>query len=158
MLSGVDPGLDFNAHYYGPYSSALDSTVAQLKNLGFISEEITGFGVSSEGFELRRYDYSLTSDGQKLLASLRGSKEYQKVASAVERITEAGNPDYFELAIAAKTFFILDRKEKPMSHSEIQREAERSFNWNIQPQSLEKAVKFLRHIELTESTKREKAG
>ena len=103
--------LDFNAHDYGPYSAVLDSTIGQLKNLGFIGEDSTGYGVSSEGFELRRYDYTLSSDGKKLLATFRNSEEYRKVASAVTKIKEAGDPGYLELSIAAKAYFILDKKQ-----------------------------------------------
>jgi uncharacterized protein YwgA len=158
LLSGLDPGLDFNAHYYGPYSAVLDSTVGQLKNLGFIGEDSTGYGVSSEGFELRRYDYTLSSDGKKLVATFRSSEEYRKVASAVAKIKEAGDPGYLELSIAAKTYFILDKRNKSMSNSEIKREAEKSFNWSIQPQSLERAVRFLQQVDLTEGIKRERAS
>ncbi len=157
LLSVVDPGLDFNAHYYGPYSAVVDSTVAQLKNLGFLGEGCMGYGVSSDGFELQRYDYTLTADGQKLLAALRASPEYRSVASAVSKIKKAGDPGYVELSIAAKTYFILDKRGKPMSPSEIRREAEKSFNWTIQPGSLERAVKFLQQVDLTEDAGQEQA-
>ena len=157
LLSGVDPGLDFNAHYYGPYSAALDSTVTQLKNLGFIGEDSAGFGVYSEGFELRRYDYTLTSDGKRLVAAFRNSKEYEELASAVEKIKKAGDPSYLELSIAAKAYFILDKRNKAMSNSEIRREAEK-FRWDIQPQSLERAVGFLQQVNLTEGATHERAG
>lgn len=157
LLSGVDPGLGFNAHYYGPYSSVLDSTVTQLKNLGFVGEDSTGFGIYSEGFELRRYDYTLTADGKKLASALRSSKEYEKLARSVEQIKKAGDPNYLELSIAAKAYFILHRRNKPMSNVEIRREAEK-FNWNIQPNSLERAVRFLQQVDLTESARHEQAG
>lgn len=157
LLAGVDPGLSFKAHYYGPYSSVLDSTVTQLKNLGFVGEDSTGFGVYSEGFELRRYDYTLTPDGKKLAAALRSRREYGRLVGAVEKIKRAGDPNYLELSIAAKAYFILDRKNKPMSNAEIRREAEK-FNWNIQPQSLERAVGFLQQVDLTEGAQHEQAG
>lgn len=155
LLSGVDPGLAYDAHYYGPYSTVVDTCVARLKNLAFIGEESTGFGIYNDGFELRRFDYTITSDGKKLLSTLRASPEYKRIDSAVKKIREAGDPGYFELSIAAKAYFILDRKDKPMSNSEIRREAEK-FNWNIQQRSLEKAVEFLQKVELTEGP-REKA-
>jgi uncharacterized protein YwgA len=157
LLSGVDPGLDFNAHYYGPYSGVLDSTFTRLKNLGFVGEDSTGFGVFNEGFELRRYDYALTSDGKKLAAALRGSHDYKKIAEAVKKIRNAGDPGYFELSIAAKAYFVLRKGNKPMSKSEIRREADKSFNWTIQPDYLEKAVKFLQQVDLTEDSRRKQA-
>ncbi len=148
VLSGVDPGLGFDAHYYGPYSSVLDSAIAQLKNLDFVDEDDTPFGAVSGGFEMRRYDYRLTPQGAQVVERLRGSEEYGKIQESVRKIEGAGNPDYFELSIAAKAYFILRKQGKPMSKIEIRREAER-FNWEIQPGSLERAVTFLQRLGLT---------
>jgi uncharacterized protein YwgA len=157
LLSGVDPGLDFNAHYYGPYSAVLDSALAQLKNLGFVAEDTTGFGVYNEGFELRRYDYALTADGEKLVAALRKREHYCSIATAVKKISHAGDPNYYELSIAAKTYYILAKRNKAMANSEIRREAEKSFNWNIQQRSLERAIEFLQQLDLTEDAKERQA-
>jgi uncharacterized protein YwgA len=148
LLSGIDSGLAFDAYYYGPYSSTLDNTVAQLKNLDFIDEDDTPFGVISGGFEMRRYDYKLTSQGIEVVQKLRNTEEYSKIRQGVQKIEAAGNPNYFELSIAAKAFFILRKQRRPMSTEEIKREAEK-FNWDIQPQSLEKAVTFLQRLGLT---------
>jgi len=147
-LSGVDPGLAFGAHYYGPYSSTVDSTVEQLKNLGFIREETNDFGVVSGGFEMRRYDYQLTDQGRQVAAKLAGMPEFQAIEQSFRRIEQAGNPDYVELSIAAKAFFILLRQNRPMSVADITKEAEK-FNWNIGEQSVNKAVTFLKSVGLT---------
>ncbi len=157
LLSGVDPGLNFNAHYYGPYSATLDSTVTQLKNLGFVGEDSTHFGTYSEGFELRRFDYVLTKDGEKLVSALRPTSSYKEIASASEKIRKAGDPGYLELSIAAKAYFILDKKNRPMSNSEIRREAER-LRWNIKPESLDRAISFLEKLGLTKGSSREQAS
>jgi uncharacterized protein YwgA len=147
-LSGVDPGLAYDAHYYGPYSSTVDSTIEQLKNLGFVREETNEFGVMSGGFEMRRYDYRLTQQGQQVAERLSGMPEFQLVEESVRRIEQAGNRDYIELSIAAKAFFILLRQKRPMSVADITKEAEK-FNWNIGEQSVNKAVGFLKSVGLT---------
>ncbi len=146
-LLGEDFGLKFDAHYYGPFSSTVEGTLIQLKNLGFVQESSTGFGILSDGFEVRRYDYSLTDDGRQLLEGLRSSALYSRIQDSVRRIRAAGNPNYIELSIAAKAYFILKRKEGGMSISEIQKEAEK-YSWNISPRSIERAVAFLQSVKL----------
>jgi uncharacterized protein YwgA len=147
VLSGIDPGLGFDAHYYGPYSSTVDNVISQLKNLNFVEERNTAFGVISGGFEMKRYDYSLTADGKKVLERLRSSAEYRTISESVQKIKEAGDPDYVTLSIAAKIFFILNRRNKAMSTAEIQKEGAK-LNWDIQPPVLTHAVTFLQKLEL----------
>lgn len=142
LLSKVDPGLDFDAHYYGPYSSTVDNTIAQLKNMGFIREETNDFGVMSGGFEMRRYDYQLTEQGEQIAKSLATFPESQKILHSVSKIVEAGDPNYVELSIAAKAYFIISKQNRPMSVPEITKEAGK-YNWSIGEQSVSKAVNFL---------------
>lgn len=147
LLSGVSTNLGFDAHYYGPYSSVIDGTVTELVNLGFLRESSTGFGVGQGGFEMRRYCYTLTDDGMELAKRIRGTEDYKKIAENVERIRSAGDPDYVELSIAAKAYFILKRKEKGMSKTDIAKEARR-FNWEVSPESIGRAVRFLQQVGL----------
>ncbi len=147
-LSGIDPGLKFDAHFYGPYSATVDNTVARLTLLGFLEEENTGFGFAPSGFEIRRYDYRLTEDGEKVCASFENFPEFRHVKAACERIIAAGDPDYFTLSIAAKAFFLLRKRSgQGMSRDELIREAKK-FDWNINPNSLESAVRFLERLNL----------
>lgn len=149
LLSKVDPGLSFDAHYYGPYSSTVDGITTQLKNLGFVEEKNLSFGVVSGGFEMKRYDYALTAEGRNILEPIRTTEEYKRISTAIKKINRAGNPDYLILSIAAKVYFILKKSGKPMSKVEIQKEAEK-LNWNLQPSSLESAVNFLLKLDVTQ--------
>lgn len=142
LLSNVDPGFDFDAHYYGPYSSMVDSTVMQLKSMGFLREEISEFGVMSGGFEMRRYDYQLTAEGNQIVERLKALSEFKQIIDSVNKIKSAGDPNYVELSIAAKSYFIISHENRPMSVQEITREAEK-YNWRIGEQSVNSAVKFL---------------
>ena len=144
QLLGQDFGLKFDAHYYGPYSATVEGTATQLKNLGFLKESNTGFGILKEGFEVRRYDYSLTNDGKVLVEKLRNTPEYENIKQATDQIREAGNPNYMELSIAAKAYFLLRKKEgSGMSVGELKKEAEK-YNWNISKDSITRAIAFLK--------------
>ncbi|MGA9564865.1 MAG: hypothetical protein WBS19_05005 [Candidatus Korobacteraceae bacterium] len=149
LLSGVDPGLRFDAHFYGPYSPTVDNTLGRLKALGFVNEEDTGFGTAPNGFEIKRYDYKLTDDGASVASRIKGSAEYQTIRAAADRIIEAGNPNYITLSIAAKAYFILNKREKGMSRDEIAAEATK-FDWKLSPASLNSAVQFLERLGLVQ--------
>jgi uncharacterized protein YwgA len=153
ILTKDDLGVQFSPHYYGPFSPSLDSALSQLKSLGFVEELTLGFGMVNEGgFEVKRYDYRLTDDGEKIAALIvkNRSEEYKKVANSLKLLQRAGDPGYFELSIAAKAYFVLHAKGTPMTRDEIVREA-KSFDWKIQPESLEKAVSFLQKLQLAQS-------
>jgi uncharacterized protein YwgA len=144
--------LGFDAHYYGPYSAEVDNAVGELKSLGFIDEANIGFGVARGGFEMKRYDYRLTHDGTEVVEFLKRShaEDYKSISQSVQRIADAGNPDYVELSIAAKAYFILTKRRKPMSRAELVREAQK-FDWIIDAVSLDRAVTFLEQLGLAKS-------
>jgi uncharacterized protein YwgA len=152
LLSTRESKLQFDAHYYGPFSSSLESSVSKLKTLGLISENNTGFGFAIKGFEVKRYDYSLTDEGKVVVDSIRGTAEYQSIAEAAKRLRDAGDPDYIELSIAAKAYFILQKKQMPMSRQQILEEAS-TFDWNIDKAALENSVRFLEQIQLVKLPK-----
>jgi uncharacterized protein YwgA len=142
--------LNFAAHHYGPYSAAVEEAVGNLRSLEYVKEEAIAFGVANpSGFgELRRYDYRLTPDGQALVARLKEKRPEQseKVVHAVRRVREV-DVDYLELSIAAKTYFILRRQQKPMTVAELRGEANK-LAWSLQPDSIERALEVLRRLDL----------
>src|SRR5262249_16957138 len=105
------------------------------------------FGVVSGGFEIRRYDYTLTDDGREILQPLLETLEYEAIEEAVQKIRETGDPNYFELSIAAKAYYVLARQGKEMSRSEPKREPQ-NFDWNIQEPALTAAIQFLERVGL----------
>jgi len=153
QLSGVSIDLGYNAHYYGPYSAVVDNSIVRLKSLGFLAEENIGFGVASGGFEIKRYDYRVTEDGRKVLGSLATKEDYKRIERACIAILEAGDPNYFVLSIAAKADFILGKRGKAMTRTEIIREAEK-FDWDIQEGSLRSAVDFLERLGVVQSAEK----
>ena len=77
------------------------------------------------------------------------STTHRRQTFAVERLTQAGNPNYMELSIAAKAYYILKRRNEGMSKYEIIREALK-FAWNIESTSLESGVSFLEKLGVLE--------
>jgi uncharacterized protein YwgA len=149
-LGGVDAHLGFDAHFYGPFSSVVENTMTHLKNLRFVSEGTMAYGVDNAGFEMKRYDYRLTADGEKIAKQLRDAPEYAVIKDALNALCTAGNPDYMELSIAAKALFVLKKKKEGMSKAEILREAQK-FDWNIRPSSLEAAVGILEKLNIVQA-------
>jgi uncharacterized protein YwgA len=143
--------MGFEAHYYGPYSSEVDNATGQLRALGFIEESKAAFGVTGEsGFEVSRYDFTLTDDGHAV-ASVRKEKRpntWHAIEVAVKRIKEAGDPNYVELSIAAKACYLLEQKKGgPASANELV-ELAKSFGWQIRPAQVLSAWEFLEKLDL----------
>jgi uncharacterized protein YwgA len=141
----------FDAHFYGPYSPTVDATLGRLKALSLIEERSEGFGRTDHvGFEWRRYDFALTEDGRKVLSTYEqdAPEAIRDVRNYLQRMERAGDlGDYVNLSIAAKTFFILCREQKPLAREEIQAVAKR-LGWNIAPEQIEKASEFLERMDL----------
>jgi uncharacterized protein YwgA len=151
----VSLGLGFRPHYYGPYSATVEEALGELKALGFVSEEIIGYGVvQNPGFgEFRRYDYRLTKDGERIVNQVKANYPdiYRRISEIAQWIKDCGNPDYRELSLAAKTCFILKKQDKPVTFAELEREA-RKFNWDLPTDSINKAVECLNKLRLAKSS------
>lgn len=154
VIANLD--LGFRAHYYGPYSPIVEQAVGELKGLGFLSEQSIGFGVvQNPNFgEMMRFDYQLTPDGKAVVEDLekRLPEECKLLSDVVQRIKSAGNPDYRELSVAAKTYFILKRQGRPTTFAELEKEAA-TFSWELPQSSVRKALDFLSTLHLAHKEK-----
>lgn len=142
-------GLDYGPHFYGPYSPQLDAAIGQCKALGFVDERVTGYGYSREGFEVKRYGYELTPDGQIVVEAIcaRDPVFCSQIRECLDRLANAGEIDYILISIAAKSTYILNMRKKPMTDKEIAAEA-RTFNWEIGEDEIQKAIGFLEKLGL----------
>lgn len=141
--------LGFKAHYYGPYSPEIELGIGHLKSLGFIDEKTLGFGITNQsGFEVRRYDYEITEDGETIVERLKENnpEECKQILEVLKSLSDAGdNGDYITLSIAAKTYHVLEEQGKPMKNDEIKDVADK-FGWNIPPKAIDKAASFLEKV------------
>ncbi len=150
ILLGENLGLDFDAHYYGPYSALLNSELSTLKLQGQLREDALTYGISSEsGFEMRRFQYQITDEGKAGVAWLDKNypEEAGRVTEAAKRVVNAGNLDYMDLSFAAKSHWILCQARKPLSEADIASEAQR-FGWEVKPEQVHRGVEFLQKVGL----------
>jgi uncharacterized protein YwgA len=135
---------DFRPHYFGPYSSVVDSCLRDLLGLGFVKESYFGFGyLNDKGFVVGRYDYGLTKDGKQVLETIKKEKidehdEFERTIKSFEPL-----PDYLILSIAAKLNYLIKEKGGHITISQFNEEAEK-LNWGkISAKSIGAAIHFL---------------
>lgn len=145
--------LKYRPHYYGPYSAELDMAMGRCKALGLIDQKTVALGHDSgTGFEARRYGFVLTPDGEKVAEDIirRKPRQSNDLFACLKKMSQASDlEDYVSLSIAAKTYYILHKKNSPMRWDEIVQGA-RQLGWNINEKDIETAVSFLRELGLVE--------
>ena len=145
----LDADLGYEAHYYGPYSEEVATANAELKSLGFLSETVTACGVNQRGFEMARYDYTLSEAGVNTAEKKAANHPdlSQKIQAAAQVVKSAGNLDYMELSIAAKAYYVLNKLNRKATLDDIS-EMLPKFGWTVSEQELRKATEFLRKTDL----------
>jgi uncharacterized protein YwgA len=143
-------GLGYRAHFYGPYSDEVAGAVTLLKAIGVVDQNVVGGrSVDEAGFEVRRYDFRLNAQGQKLAAAK--AKQYPEVRKRLEAATQtfnqAGDLDYMLLSVAAKTYFMLGQKKGEATEAELAALAPR-FGWNVTPKEIREAAQYLNKLGL----------
>ena len=116
----------FRAHYYGPYSPMVEQALDELIGAGFLEVKREDYGLNYQrGFEVKRFDYHLKPSGEKLAEELeeQHSSEVSTIWDFVAKMEAVGNPDYLDLSVAAKVFFILDKQGEKMTTDEIKKDA-----------------------------------
>jgi uncharacterized protein YwgA len=139
--------FQFNAYYYGPYSRPIEEGLGELTGAGFLSVSINSYGLdSTHGFEKKRYDYNITEDGEALLKHLKTeyAREYETIAKYTNFLKEE---NYFDLSIAAKSYFIIEKEKQPITRDQIRLKA-REFHWNISQSETDSAIKILMNLRL----------
>lgn len=143
--------LGYRPWFYGPYSDDVDAAVTWLKSIGAVDQNISSWGVDQSGFEVRRHDFQLNARGKKLADSTaqRYPDLWPKLQVFAKRLKEAGEIDYMEMSVAAKTYFMLGRKSWRASMSELAELAPR-FGWQVAPKQVENAAKYLSRLGLVQ--------
>lgn len=139
----------YKAHYFGPYSPYVENELGDLMGMGFVEVNVTSRGVDfTRGFEVKRFDYRLTDGGERLANAY--AKENpdvnEKIKDFLNKLKNAGDPDYIKLSVAAKTHFILNREKKPLTKEDITSIA-KEFDWKIRKNDIDDAVKILHTLD-----------
>ncbi len=144
----MDLDLRYHPHYYGPFSPEVDNALGQCIALGLVEETSIGLANENGGFEGRRFEHRLTSDGYVVVGLIkRQEPEYSRdVAENLDRLDRAGHLNYLQLSIAAKALYDLRSKDKPVTSIGIRNEA-RGFGWGAPEPEVRDAVEFLEFFE-----------
>jgi len=145
----LNSDLGYEAHYYGPYSEGVATANLEIKSLGYLSESVAGWGVDQRGFEISRYDYTLTEAGARIAdrkAALNPDL-WKRIEASAKVVTEAGNLDYMELSIAAKAYYILTQLKHKATLEDIAKMLPK-FGWKVSIEELQKATEFLQKANL----------
>ena len=139
----------YRPHYYGPYSADVAGAIQALVSYGFIEERVEtpvtpGSAVAPDW---KRYTYSLTNDGEKLIQRLE--KEHASEVRGIEEIVsickDTANLDSKTLSWAAKVHYIQTLEQKDLSYDEI-RETARTLNWDLTEDQVEKGANLLKNL------------
>lgn len=143
--------LGYRPHFYGPYSDDVADALGQLRAIGVIDQNDTDWGFDRKGFEVKRYDYRLNDAGRTYAQRLakRMPELFGQVRSAIEGCKLAGDPDYMDLSIAAKTYFLLGQKKGKARLEELANLSPK-FGWNVNSGQIKQAAKYLEKLGLVE--------
>lgn len=137
--------LEHRAHYYGPFSEALEGDISLLAASGYIVEKVEALGfIGAAGFPARRYEYDITEAGADRLKDLKAHyPELEHIQHFVQEIeTVAGGLDQQILSAAAKTYFIAEREGGSVSPSDVKRMTA-DYSWKLSKEEIERVTSIL---------------
>jgi hypothetical protein len=141
--------MGFRPHYYGPFSPQVEKALDELEGIGLVDKKVDHLGESSEGFEIKRYDYIISDYGKQVEALIEDNQEKQELKNFIEMIKQAGNPGYLDLSIAVKAHFIFKKENRVVTPDEIRKKA-KGFGWDIGSAAIKRAEKFMLQLKLIE--------
>ena len=153
VMTRMLPNLGYRPHFYGPFSPDVAEAVEDLRSLKFLKQETQGMNaVDSRGFEVARYDYTLTADGKQIAEekAQQHSAVWKRIQAAVKRLDAADASDYVKLSIAAKAYFMHGKSSRPTTPDELSKMAQ-SFGWKVSEQQLQEADEWLESLGLVET-------
>ena len=153
VMSGMLPYLGYRPHFYGPFSPDVAEAVEDLRSLKFLKQEAQGMNaVDSRGFEVARYDYTLTGEGKQIAEekAQQHSAVWKRITVAVKRLNAADASDYVKLSIAAKAYFMHGKSSRPTTPEELSKMGQQ-FGWKVSEQQLQEANEWLETLDLVET-------
>jgi uncharacterized protein YwgA len=135
------PG-DFVPHYFGPFSSSVDSTLAQLVSMGLVNEK----AVLIDN-ERKMYHYVMTKDG--LIYSNKIAKKHARKMKKIIQITEAfenigGGDRITKFACAAKVHY-LAKGNRFLDINTAIKEA-KSLGWQLNESEIVRAADTIKKL------------
>lgn len=146
---GVD--LGHRAHFFGPYSAAVEADTSALALSGLIEESVQVLGVNAQGWPVRRYTYHVTDDGKEAVAEITAQAQEQLAAVSglindIEKVV--GSLDQKVLSAAAKVLYIAREENRAVQFDEIGRLA-LEHGWTLSTYQVQRVANMLQDLRLT---------
>lgn len=138
----VDVDLEYQPHYYGPFSQKLEYATASLVETEDLKEFIEVYpSWRQDAFDVRKYTYQLTDEGKKKAMILveQFPAAWQAIAKSVGSMMHVFGNNATLLSIAAKVDYLLPLLEKPKTLRHI-RSAAGELNWDISADQIVKVA------------------
>ncbi len=138
--------FSYKAHYYGPYSPEVEQSLDELVSIGLVEQNRQRLGDNGRGFEIQRFDYSITDQGKEMVNYLLENEEVRKINdiifSFIDNLKKVDSLDYLNLSLAAKTYYILSKDKSSMTKEKFQDTAKK-LNWKLHPDDIHIAKDIL---------------
>ena len=136
----------YKPQYYGPHSSELSIVLVKLVSYSFVTETKI-LGTMHEG-----YNYKLTTDGQKIIDSVKEKKkdEYEKIKKLVNTCKEFCELKTAPLSFASKIFYMLDTQDEDTEKLSVDDAVKntRELGWDMTSENAEQGIKLLEKLNL----------
>ena len=141
--------MGFRAHFYGPYSPLVASTLSDLVTLDYVQES-----KRLTGQDRLLYSYELTDDGNVLARRIERDvpREFSEVTKAVTTCESIVGNDIDALSWAAKVFFILKLNNREISYKRVRDEGER-LGWKLTNGQVETGTRLLEALNLAQASR-----
>jgi uncharacterized protein YwgA len=151
----LERDLGHRAHYYGPFSSVIETETETLVLSDLVEEKVRSLGfANAAGFDAKQYDYKLTDAGKDRLALIedRYGPQAEVVNHVVDKLIEfTGGLDQRMLSPAAKVDYIASREERPVTTKDVRRAAS-DLGWSLSDSQIESVVTLLSGLGLVQVT------
>jgi uncharacterized protein YwgA len=136
-----------HAHYYGPYSRAVESALINKSFAGDLDESVARFQ-SWSGPDIRQYTYKLSEQGRVAVGELRAENPHlcaaiDKVVSGLKALVPGLSQH--PLSLAAKVDYIVSHRPEEATVGEIPQLA-REHGWEVSDEDVQLAADILAGI------------
>lgn len=140
----IGEDLSHHAHYYGPYSRAVESALINESFTGDLGERVEHFQ-SWSGPDIRQYTYDLTEQGAQAVTEVRRANP--RLCEAIDKVVGElrslvpGLPQH-PLSLAAKVDFIVNHRGGTAIVGDIPTLA-REHGWQVSDEDVQLAAEIL---------------
>lgn len=140
--------LGHHAYFYGPFSPVIEQDVEALVLSGLVEEKSQTLGVNRDGWDISKYEYSLTEGGRERLKLLTTAypDQLEELKVFVDQLVEAaGGLHQSVLAPATKLLFIEKAEGRKLTDEEIT-VAAKNLGWKLTEDEVQRVRRVIDNL------------